>query len=269
MIREKRVSYKGGKIFYRISGEGDITLILIHGYLGSSGVWDRFMTELSKHFRVIAPDLPGNGDSDCYDEDHSMCFHAGAILSVMDAEKVDRAVMAGHSLGGYVTLSFVENYPDRLFSYILFHSHPFADTDEAKANRLREINIVEQGRKESIYPVNIPKMFANQNVSRFSYDVERLKDIASAQSGDGIISVLLGMINRRARIDILSREGLQVLYILGRHDNYIPLETIIQNLEIPKHCRLEVLNESGHLGFLEETGRSVQLVMDFIMETAG
>ena len=172
--------------------------------------------------------------------------------------------MAGHSLGGYVTLSLLENYPERLDGYIMLHSHPYADTEEVIENRQREIKIVEAGKKDTIYPVNIPRMFADKNLESFSEDVERLKNIASEHRAEGIISVLKGMINRKSRADIMFNSELPMLFVLGKMDNYIPYNDIIPRLLMPASGEIVSLDNSGHMGFLEETDKLASIILKFV-----
>ncbi|MEZ5000742.1 MAG: alpha/beta fold hydrolase [Bacteroidales bacterium] len=94
---EKSVDYRGGRIKYKVSGKGD-PVILLHGYLESLSVFDDFGILLSDRFRVIAIDLPGNGGSSLYKDEHTMCFLADAVIAVLDNEEVSWAVVLGHSL---------------------------------------------------------------------------------------------------------------------------------------------------------------------------
>lgn len=260
---ERSVEFRGGKVCYSVSGEGEV-LLLIHGYLESAEVWGGFAEQLAKRYRVLAVDLPGNGRSSDFDTDHTMCFLADSVMAVMDDQKVNRAVVVGHSLGGYVALNIAERYPDRLAGYILFHSHPYPDTDEVKENRMREIGIVESGKKELIYPVNIPRMFAASNLEGFEEAVEKSKQIASAHTGRGIIAVLKGMMGRKDRSAILASGEIPSMVILGRMDNYIDYDMTTARLTIPENGSLITLEHTGHMGFIEETERSVAVVDDFI-----
>lgn len=259
---ERNIEYRGGKVSYTVSGEGD-NLVLIHGYLESAEVWGEFAERLSEKHRVVAVDLPGNGRSSDYDADHTMCFLADSVMAVLEKEKVEKAVVVGHSLGGYVTLNMAERYPERVSGYILFHSHPFPDSDETMDNRRREIGIVESGKKELLYSVNISEMFADVNIERFSDAVGKSKLIASSHTDKGIISVLKGMMGRKDRTGVLESGKVPSMVILGRMDNYIDYDTMIARLPIPANGSVATLENSGHMGFIEEMKKSVALVDDF------
>lgn len=257
------IKIQGRKIWYRESGKGQ-ALILIHGHLESSEVWNRFAERLNPYFRVISPDLPGHGQSDVYSETHTVEMMAGIIKDLLDKLEIKRAFMVGHSLGGYVTLAFLELYPEYLSGYCLFHSHPLADTPETIEKRKNEINIVMSGKKDKMVPDNVEKMFAPMNLDKFKEEVKNSKSIASGLPGNGIIAVLNGMMKRPSRLKLMEEGKIPCLWILGSHDNYIPCNDIQKKVRLPGNAKIAVLKNSGHMGFVEEEEHSAGLLKDFI-----
>lgn len=256
------IHYNGGKGYYYDKGEGE-PVILLHGYLETSDIWAGFADKMAKKFRVISVDLPGHGLSKVYSESHSMEFMAGALKSLMENLHLPKAFITGHSLGGYVALAFLELYPGLLSGYCLFHSHPFADRPEAIAKREREIKVVRAAKKYLLYPDNISQMYATRNLGKFSAELQRSKDIAATIRDEGIIAVLNGMMNRPSRLKVMEEGKLPCLWILGRLDNYISCNDVISKVRLPSNARLEILENSGHMGFIEEQDLSVKLVSDF------
>ncbi|MCK4699361.1 MAG: alpha/beta hydrolase, partial [Bacteroidales bacterium] len=84
-------------------------------------------------------------------------------------------------------------------------------------------------------------------------------------SGEGIVAVLNGMINRPDRSDILTGTSLPFLWILGKKDNYIPYEVIVKKVEMPKHGKLITLKNSGHMGFVEEKKKSLNAILGLVV----
>ena len=255
--------FRKGKIHYTDSGNGQV-IVLLHGYLESSAIWDGFGKRLASEFRVIAVDLPGHGLSDIYEETHTMEFIATAVKELIDSLDLKKVVLAGHSLGGYVALAFLELYPDYLSGYSLFHSHPFSDSKEAVEKRLLEIEIVKTGKKELMYPENITRMFAPSNLERLPGALSRSKEIAAVIPGEGIIAVLKGMILRPSRVSVMEEGRIPCLWVLGLMDLYIPCDVIQLKVNLPSNARVVVLKESGHLGFIEEEERSIEVIRDFV-----
>jgi pimeloyl-ACP methyl ester carboxylesterase len=256
-------SYKGRKIYYSDSGNG-VAIVLLHGYLESSEVWNGFAEKLGSEFRVILIDLPGCGLSEVYGEEHSMEFMAQVVKELVESLGLKKVFLTGHSLGGYVTLAFLDNFPGTLSGYCLFHSQPFPDTPAALEKRRREIEIVKMGKKNLMYPDNVIRMFATSNLETFSKELQRTKDIASRITAEGIIAVLNGMMDRRSRLAVMEKGKVPCLWILGSMDNYIPCEFIQTMVNLPANARVVVLKKSGHMGFIEEENLSVKVVSDFV-----
>jgi pimeloyl-ACP methyl ester carboxylesterase len=227
-------------------------------------VWNGFAGLLAKKFRVISVDLPGHGLSDVYGEIHTMEFMATAVKELLDDLGIVNSCLIGHSLGGYVALACLELFPELLSGYCLFHSQPFSDTPDALEKRMREIEIVKMGKKNLMYPDNVIKMFATTNLEKYSEALERSKNIASEIPGEGIISVLNGMMIRPSRISVMEAGRVPCLWILGKMDNYIPVDLIQAKVNLPSNARVIVLQNSGHMGFVEEEDISVEVITEFV-----
>lgn len=256
-------SFNGGRIFYSDRGSGT-TVVLLHGYLESSEIWNGFGEKLSKRYRVISVDIPGHGLSDTFGTTHTMEFLSNALKELLDDLGIEKVFLCGHSLGGYVALAFLDIFPDSLLGYCLFHSQPFPDTPEAIEKRMREITIVKAGKKELMYPDNVTRMFAASNLEQFSDSLQRSKEIAAGLDGEGIIAVLNGMMARPSRLSVMEEGRVPCLWILGLMDNYIPCDIIQARVKLPPNARTVVLRKSGHMGFVEEEEMSVKIISDFI-----
>lgn len=256
------VRYEGIELSYSESGNGK-PVVLLHGYLEAKSIWAPLIVILEKKFRVVAIDLPGHGDSGVASDTLTMEFMAGAVKAVTDSLDLENIVLVGHSLGGYVTLAFLELYPHQLAGYSLFHSHPHADSPETIQNRMREITVVRAGKKNIMYPGNITKMFAPKNIDDMSDAVKRSKQIASKTSARGIIAVLNGMIARPSRKTLLEKGTKPLLWVLGRHDQYFSAGTVLDSVKVPSNTQVIVLEQSGHLGFVEETKLSADIISNF------
>jgi len=255
---------KGKMLCYSDRGRGDV-IVLLHGYLESMLVFESLTEELSRHFRVISIDLPGHGKSERFSDTHTMDELAVRIRSLLDNLSIEKILLVGHSLGGYVALAFLEKFPGMMAGYCLFHSHPFADTEEAIARRNREKTVIRAGKKHIMYPGNIMNMFSPHNVAKMSNEIARLNEIASLTPDEGIISILNGMIARPDRSTLCVEGIVPMLWILGIHDQYINYENATRDLKLPDNARLITLYESGHLGFLEEAEKAGDILTRFAL----
>lgn len=257
------IKFKGKKIHYTIQGEGE-PLFLIHGYLEALEIWDEFTESLAKDYMVIRMDLPGHGKSEVVEETHSMELLAEAANAVLKENKISSCSMIGHSMGGYVTLAFADLYPEKINRFSLFHSHPFADSDQVRQNRQNAIEKIKQGKKEEICRSHVPKTFADDNLQAFEGHVERTEHIALQTPEEGIIANLKGMMQRPDRSHVVKNTGKPFLLIAGKKDNFIDYHTVIPKIELSEKGKLITLEHSGHMGFIEEKQSSLNAVSDLM-----
>lgn len=261
-MKEKTIIYKDVQVYYTLRGAG-AAVVFLHGYLESKEIWDSFVRRLEEDYRILCIDLPGHGKSGVWGDIHHMEDLATLVREVMDAEGIQKAGMVGHSMGGYVTMAFADQFPERLGGYVLFHSTCFADSEEKKLNRDREVSLVRCGKKHQIVNVNIPKAFADNHVSSMRDELAFAQNIALSSPDPGVIALLNGMKARRDLSGVLADASLPVMLIGGMKDNYIAGEVFDQLASLAPHAKILRLEESGHMGFLEQPGRSEQALRDF------
>ncbi len=261
----KTIPFKNTEICFTTKGSGT-ALVLLHGYLESFQIWDNFSGLLQDKFKIICPDLPGHGKSGIVGEIHSMEKLAESVLALIDHCGINKCFIIGHSMGGYCGLAFMELFPERLHGLCLFHSHPFPDTKQTMNNRCREIVLVNQGKKELISKINIPKAFSPHNVDLHKFQVKRATEIAISTPDEGIIACLYGMMERPSREKILKETNLPVLLIAGKHDNYISFEDIAKKIKLPGKAQFLALENSGHIGFIEEPEKAAKAISSFVTE---
>lgn len=238
-------------------------MVLLHGYLESLEIWGDFKNLLAKQFTVISVDLPGFGLSASLSETHSMELYAEAVMSVINSLGAEKFILAGHSLGGYVSLSILENYPSRLKGLCLFHSHPYPDSEQTIEKRKREICLVDKGKQELIFNINIPNAFSPHNLERMKKIIDNAKAIAAKASPEGITAALNGMMIRPSRERVLKETIVPVLLILGKFDNYIPYKEVGLKINLPVNGKIVTLKNSGHMGFAEEHELSLSALSAF------
>lgn len=245
---------------------GDKVVVLLHGYLENMLVWDSFVPLLYKEMRVVTLDIPGHGISEVKGEIHSMDWLADTIAAALDKLGIDRATIVGHSMGGYVALAFAERHADRTEGVVLLHSTPYADSDEKRRNRQREILLIRSGKKELLAHTAPEAGFAVENRNRFRTEIEDLQQTIYLTEDAGIIALLNGMIERKAQSEMLHNLGRPILFILGRKDGYITPEVAEKMVAEHPEAKVVWLEKSGHMGFVEEATACASALLDFVKE---
>lgn len=246
------------------SGKGDKCVVLLHGYLESLYVWEDFLPLLTDKVRVITVDIPGHGISEVKGEVHTMEQMADVLHDMIDALGLERVTMVGHSMGGYIALAFCAAYPDRLDGVVLLSSSPNPDTELKRENRRREIALVKAGKKDALARVAPEAGFAEQNRARLRSYIDDLVEQVHITEDEGIVALLGGMIERKDQNDMLRQSGVKQLFILGRKDNYIPVEAAEEFISKNPQAEVVWLDESGHMGFIEQPGQCAEALLDFI-----
>lgn len=245
-----KLNYQNKKISYFEKGKGN-TIVLLHGFLENKSMWNAFADDLSTAFHVVTIDLPGHGESDNIGAAHGMGLMADIINTVLNTLNVRESVIAGHSMGGYAALAYASVFSSQTKGLVLFHSQASEDTPEAKRNRDRTAELVQESRQQFISRF-IPDLFAEENRERLSPQIEHLKKQAHSISKEGIVSALKGMRDRKEKLTFLKNTSIPVLFIAGKQDARIPVQDLMQQVALPAHSELVLLQHAAHMGWLEQ-----------------
>jgi len=256
-----KLLYQNKKVSYFEKGKGN-TIVLLHGFLENKSMWDSFVEELARDFRVVTIDLPGHGETDNMGPVHGMGLMADIVNTVLTSIGVKESIIAGHSMGGYAALQYAEVFPQKTRGIVLFHSHAAEDTPEAKRNRDRTIELVQESRKEFISRF-IPDLFASENRSGLEQEINVLKEQAHQISKDGIIAALKGMKNREDKLDFLKKTSIPVCFISGKQDSRIPVEKLLSQAALPEHSEVLLLQHAAHMGWLEQKAVTLPAIRHF------
>lgn len=235
------------KLFFSTTGVGN-PLVLLHGFLESSKIWDSFLKGLSKHRQVICVDLPGHGNSENILPVHSMELMADAVTSVLKHLNIEKAYFAGHSMGGYVALAILERSPESVTGIMLINSTPEEDSFERKENRDRAVELVKKNKRAYV-SMSISNLLSPDNKENFRSEIKEIKKEAQRLSSIGIIAALKGMKIRTDKKNVLQEAKIPKIIIGGLKDPIIEHENL-RTLAKSTGCDF-VLLSGGHLSFIE------------------
>ena len=213
------LDYKNSSIYYSDIGEGD-AVVLLHGFLETSAMWQDFIPQLSKHNRVVCIDLLGHGHTDCIGYIHTMDAMADAVFAVLNHLKIKNAKFIGHSMGGYVALALAEQHAQLFNGLCLMNSTFEADSEERQLIRTRAVTMA-YTNFEGLVRMSFSNLFAPESKTRFKDDYTKALNIALATSTQGYIAAQEGMKIRPDRYNSLKRLTGKKLIVTGKKDGLI------------------------------------------------
>lgn len=255
----KTLLYKNTKISYSDSGTGN-AIVLLHGFLENKKMWKEYVAFFSEKYRVITIDLLGHGESDPLGYVHEMEDNANVINEILEHLKIEKAIILGHSMGGYVGLAFAELYPQKIQKLVLLNSTSKEDSAEKKLNRTRAIKAVKQNYINFV-SLAIANLFSENNRTRLAEEIEKAKTEALKTPLQGIIASLEGMKIRKDREWLLEQNRFPVLLILGKRDPVLSYE---ESLSQAENTSVQLVSfEDGHMSQIENKEELKSVLLQF------
>ena len=246
------------KLFFLEIGQGK-PLICLHGYPLDHTIWLKMSDEIKTRAKLILPDLRGHGRSPSPDGKYSMRTMAEDVLHLMDTQNLDRAHIAGHSMGGYVALALAEYYPDRLSGLALVASHSFEDSPEKKRARIENIERLNQASVQEVLADMPGKLTRNPEI------VDYCSKLIAQMSKNGLTGVLAGMAERPDRTEVLKAIKNPKIVIAGNDDQLIPLKTSREMTNLVGNLNFVEIKGAGHMPMMEnpiETGYALLKIIE-------
>jgi pimeloyl-ACP methyl ester carboxylesterase len=276
----KFLELHGDRVAYRDAGDGAEALLLIHGMAGSSETWRAVIPQLSKNYRVVAPDLLGHGQSAKPRGDYSLGAFAVWLRDLLDELGISRATIVGQSLGGGVAMQFVYQHPDYCQRLILISSGGLGP-DVGWTLRL-----LSAPGAELILPVIAPRpVLTVGNKLRTWFGAAGIQSprgaelwnayssLSDAETRQAFLRTLRSVVDYRGQaVSALNRlhmaAELPTMAIWGDQDRIIPVDHAYAAQAARPESRLEVLEGVGHFPHVERPSEVADLIEDFIKTTS-
>jgi len=249
-------------VYFEERGSG-FAVVLIHGLCETHTIWDRFAANLADKYRIIYPDLPGFGNSPLPTVPFSIDDIAYMINISIDNLGVDKCIMIGHSLGGYVTLAFAANHSSRLSGFGLFHSSSMPDSEEKKHARDKAIAFIDENGVNPFVKSFIPGLYYNKNPSIKNYIDLHVKEAQNC-SANSIIAYSRAIKNRPDRQDLIVNSSVPVLFICGDKDKAVPISQSLEQTATLDKSSVWVLKNTAHMGMIEQFDESLAIVRNYL-----
>ncbi|WP_125774266.1 alpha/beta fold hydrolase [Antribacter gilvus] len=237
---------------YTLREGGGLPLVLLHAYPLDHRMWTECAQALPPGIRVLAVDLPGQGHSDLAGRAPTIEAAADAVHATLTAQGEGHAVMAGISLGGYVALALAERHPASVRGLGLVDTRSTADTEEARANRLRIADEAESTQAIDAVLGMPAKLLGETSLKNRRRLFPVLEAWIRAQSPAGIAWAQRAMAARPDRTEVLRGFTYPVAVVVGAEDSITPVPDAEHMAQAAPDSALSVVPETGHLSAVED-----------------
>lgn len=251
-------------IYYKVSGKG-IPVVLLHGYGEDHTLWESLSKVLAPSYRVIAPDLPGFGNSTRINGNFSLEDVAREVFSFLTLELgLTTFFVFGHSLGGYVSLALAEGHAQHILGLGLINSTALADSPEKKENREKTAQFIRKHSASFFLNNFVPNLFYEANREKLANAIEQVKTMGRNLDEELLADYMLAMKKRPARLSILSKFE-HVLFIGGAMDGGFTLADFEKQIkELRNQSNGHILPDTGHMSMYEAAGELETIIINFL-----
>jgi 3-oxoadipate enol-lactonase len=259
MVRRTSIEWEGRTRHCLEAGAG-WPLILLHAFPLSAEMWRPVLERVPDGWHYVAPDLRGFGASTPATTGASLDDHAADIEGLLNALELERAVIGGLSMGGYIAFALMRRAPERVSALVLADTRAGADSPEGRQGRRAMSELVRAEGPAAIADRMLPTLLAHPEEA-CGADVRRLIE---GNSVEGIDHALHAMRERPDSTPLLARISIPTLVIVGEHDATTPLaeaELIHQSLS---RSHLVVIPDAGHLSAVEQPEAFAMVLENFL-----
>jgi 3-oxoadipate enol-lactonase len=239
-------------------------VVFVHGFPFSHEMWKQQIDLLEKDYRVIAYDLRGHGTSGIGDGQYTLEFFVDDLIGLLDHLRIERAILCGLSIGGYIALRAVERNPERVEGLILCDTQSEADSNEARLKRAATIRTVKTNGVNAYAEGLVKAVFAPQSITAKAEAVKRIKETIQSNSSLGICGTLLALAVRTDTTASLPNIKVPTLILVGEHDTVTPPRTSQEMHDKIPNSEFHVISNAAHMSNLENPGEFDRYLLDFL-----
>lgn len=239
-------------VSYSDHGPDDAPVIIfIHGFPFNKSMWNGQVAAIKDNYRVITYDIRGHGNSDPGIDDFSIKLFVIDLLRLMEKLEIEKSILCGLSLGGYIALNAVLKYPDRFDGLILNDTQCIADTPAIKENRCGAIIRIKEKGVEKYADEIIKNLFADESFMKKGNVIAEVKEMIINTPKVTLSNTLHALAERKETCTTLPEIKIPVLIMVGKEDKITPIASAQQMHEKILNSKLEIIQHAGHLSNLE------------------
>ncbi len=257
---QNSIIFKNTKVAFSDTGKGT-TIVLLHGFLENSTMWENIIFEISKRNRIISIDLLGHGNSDCLGYTHTMETQAEMVHSVLKHLRLRKYGLIGHSMGGYIALAFSKLFTKNVKGLCLLNSTFEQDGEERKKLRKRA-NKMAQDNYKNLVRMSFVNLFSQESRVRFKKEIAAALKEALEAPVQGYIAANEGMILRKNYQSFFTKANFKKMIILGEKDGIINAKQMVTYAQ--KHSINYAVLSEGHMSHIENETELIDALKEFV-----
>lgn len=261
-----KIEANGITISYDDFGHSAIPVILIHGFPFNKSSWQPQIDFLQMTKRVIAYDIRGFGSSSANDDEVSMDVFADDLIKLMDALKIEKSIVCGLSMGGYIVLNAVNRFPDRFEAIVLCDTQSISDTSEIKEKRTATIKQIESDGLFDFTENFVGSVLSKTSLSSKKQLVNELKSTILSTPVKTITSTLISLAERKEMREHIKNISVPTLVLCGIEDMVTPVDQSSFMIKQIPNSTLHSINGAGHLSNLEQPEIFNKHLGDFVFK---
>lgn len=260
----KRVVNKS-KIFYIDSGGSErLTIILIHGFPLSHEMWRSQIEVLGTKYRVIAYDIRGHGKSEIGDGQYTIELFVDDLIELLNQLKIEKAILCGLSMGGYIALRTVEKNPERVKALILADTQSKSDSNEAKLKRAASVKAIKTYGVRTFADSFVKTVLTKDSVSKKNNAWKEITRLVQKNSSRSVCGTLIALAGRTDTTSTLSSIKVPTLILVGEQDNLTPPSASQEMHNKIPASETHVLPNSAHMSNLENPDEFNKHMLNFL-----
>ena len=226
-------------------------IIFIHGFPLNKSMWNKQLDALKDKYRVIAYDIRGHGESESGISTFSIELFASDLLYLMDALKIEKASVCGLSMGGYIALNAITNYPQRFESLVLCDTNCIADSLETIESRIKASDSISEDGINKYAEESVKHLFAPESFTSRMDEIDAVKEMIQHTSEETLIKTLMALCVREQTCSLIHQIKVPTLILVGEEDKITPPAAAkLMHAKI-KDSILHVVEHAGHLSNME------------------
>jgi pimeloyl-ACP methyl ester carboxylesterase len=246
-----------------------VPVILLHGFPLSAEIWSPVRPALEDVARLVTPDLPGFGRSAKPASGYAMDEMAECVVRLADVLGLERFVLGGHSMGGYVAMRVAAAAPGRVAGLLLVDTRAGADGAEARQRRDAAISSIRAGGRQAFLDGFVQTLIGPSTRRRAPRVEAELRELASEVPDHVLVGALEGMRDRPDSTDVLRSLDVPALFVAGDEDLLAPPDVAEQMRREMRQARLEIILETGHTPSVERPVATAAVMVAFLRREFG